>query len=247
MWCACDEMPGSVLLFQEAQESQYCTNTLLRTFAPEFSHFMEVPVPIDGCDEGVGSGAKRAQAWRELLGQKFVCVEVWHHVTKRCGAAETKAGIIGRRLGPSFQDVMLGVAHVPLEGLLRQTGVRGWYPLLPPPTPHSSAVSGPAHTQQWPDPPLITCDYVGGVEVSGVFSSQRDQQLILSSQEGQAMEDEEVEQWEVELEVMSLWAETKNVCGCLSGAKESNCSYCFVRYRFFDLGASHQHMPIGMS
>lgn len=101
--------------------------TMARTFAPEMSHFTEVSIPLA---QGKERGIQVAQPHREVLASELLeaslRVEVWHQVPKResgrCPGPEAK--IIGRRLGPSFQDVLLGVAYVPLKGLLRHTGMR---------------------------------------------------------------------------------------------------------------------------
>ena len=61
----------------------------------------------------------------ELL-QASLLVEVWHQVPRRDSPTSEPCShgnkVTGRRLGPSFRDVLLGVAHVPLSGLLSHTG-----------------------------------------------------------------------------------------------------------------------------
>lgn len=50
-------------------------------------------------------------------------VEVWHQVPKKASPCTSSHGsVVGRRLAPSFQDVLLGVARVPLERLVTHTG-----------------------------------------------------------------------------------------------------------------------------
>ena len=108
---------------------------MTRTFAPEMSHFIEVSVPI-----AVGKGGDiKVRPSREVQASELVeaslLVEVWHQVPKRReggrSSAHTEASsgmVVGRRLGPSFQDVLLGVAYVPLDRLLKHTGMYkiGW-------------------------------------------------------------------------------------------------------------------------
>lgn len=124
--------------------------------------------------------------------------------------------------------------------LLLITGVHGWYPFLPPATPHTAPVSGPTHLQRWQDPPVVTCAYVGGVEVSATFSSKRDRQLVLSSLDTASCEPSKlldmggVRQWEVELQVQYLWIENRTVFH--GSATKGQPVHCFLRYRFFDLG-----------
>lgn len=118
-------------------------------------------------------------------------------------------------------------------------GVRGWYPLLPPATPHKAPISGPTHQEAWQEPPVVRCAYVGGVEVAATVSTKRDQQLVLSSAERAGWEPSTLpdmggaRKWQVELQVKSLWMEVDNHP---RSATNKQPVYCFVRYRFFDLG-----------
>lgn len=124
--------------------------------------------------------------------------------------------------------------------LVDMSGVHGWYSLLPPATPHTVPVSGPTHLQRWQDPPVVTCAYVGGVEVSVAFSSKRDRQLLLSTADPASCQLSKLvdvggaRQWEVELQVKSLWIEDGTVSSSSAITKQP--VHCFVRYRFFDLG-----------
>lgn len=91
------------------------TKTTAQTFAPEMSHFFEVLLPFDpqvGC----------AALANELLRASLV-VEVWHQVPppKEGVVSGCSTNIIGRRL--HYQDVLLGIAHVPLKQLLTHTGM----------------------------------------------------------------------------------------------------------------------------
>lgn len=127
-------------------------------------------------------------------------------------------------------------------------GVRGWYPLLPLATPHIPPVSGPAPQGQRCPNPVVSCAYVGGVEVSAVFSSKRDKEMVMSSAEREGWESGTMlrpsppggggatRQWEVTLEVGSVWLQQQSML--IRTAAGSGCSHmmCFVRYRFFDLG-----------
>jgi hypothetical protein len=232
-----------------------------RTFAPEMSHFNEVSVPLalgKGC--GIPSSQRSQEVQASELVEASLLVEVWHQVPRKDDSsdAEASSAVVGRRLGPSFQDVLLGVAYVPLKRLLRHTGmcvgvawvwcmsvystgVHGWYPLLPPATPHVSPVLGPTHLEPWQNPPVVRCAYVGGVEVSAAFSTKRDRQLVLSSLESACGPsklldvggegEEGPRHWEVDLQVQSLWVEDQTV---FESSRQP--VHCFLRYRFFDLG-----------
>ena len=201
--------------------------------------------------------ATGSQAGQLLVGELLegsLLVEVWHQLPRREGSGLDKVAnssssstsvVMGRRLAPSFQDVLLGVASVPLQGLLRQTGVRGWYPLLPPAMAHTPALSGPPqHPQQSQAPPVVRCNYVGGVEVCGGLCSQRDEQLVscLAAKSGwqaRKLSDRATPaHWQLHLHLSSLWTDTKTVLGPHSPSNTAAASYCFVRYRFFDAGKS---------
>lgn len=103
---------------------------MTKTFAPEMSHFIELSVPI-AVDKGRGINIQPSQGVRASeLTQASLLVEVWHQVPRRLegghGSSHAEAGsgkVVGRRLGPSFQDVLLGVSYVPLNRLLNHTGM----------------------------------------------------------------------------------------------------------------------------
>ena len=99
---------------------------MIKCFAAEFGQLFEVGLLVahkekeEGCGHGVSVG--------ELL-QASLLVEVWHQVPRPEAASTAVSstgavgtGVVGRRLGPSFHDVLLGVAHVPLYRLLSHTG-----------------------------------------------------------------------------------------------------------------------------
>ena len=121
-------------------------------------------------------------------------------------------------------------------------GVYGWYPLLPPNIPCEPPVSGP--TPQQSHPPVVTCSYVGGVEVSASFPNSRDRELVLSCVEKSGYHPDDLleiggaSKWEVKLEVSALWVQ--NDLMALASC-ETNV-LCFVRYKFFDLG----RWPLGV-
>ena len=123
--------------------------------------------------------------------------------------------------------------------------MHGWYPLLPPAMPHNPPVSGPTPQQQV-DPPKVTCSYVGGVEISAAFASKRDRQLVLSAAEQAGWQPAKLldvggraKMWEVTMTVTSLWLQRK----CLLGTGKDH-SWCFVRYKFFDMGEYGHAAPI---
>lgn len=85
---------------------------------------------------------------------------------------------------------------------------------------------------------MATCAYVGGVEVSVSFASKLEREQVLLAAEQAGWQPARLldvgggaKQWEVTLEVASLWLQRKCLVG---GAREH--SWCFVRYKFFDLG-----------
>lgn len=135
MVCACMTIRYNVSVHQEP----HVTQVIPRSFAPEFSHFFDVSIPFcqgslgtvamatgEGGNHGAGLGVVTMANGAGLLARELLqgslLLEVWHQVPPRAEPNE-KGGVIGQRLGPSFQDVLLGVAHVPLKGLLRHTGM----------------------------------------------------------------------------------------------------------------------------
>lgn len=95
---------------------------------------------------------------------------------------------------------------------------------------------------------MVTCVYVGGIEVSATFATKRDRQLVLTSAKKTGLEPPQLldrlemggaRHMEVRLEVSSLWLEDIHTSQAVSGHTPSchqQGTYCFVRYRFFDLG-----------
>lgn len=80
---------------------------------------------------------------------------------------------------------------------------------------------------------------MGGVEVCAGFSSEKDRELVVAAAERVGLEPPKLESpgegpvmWELELRVALLVVESKRV---VSASSKDN-MYCFLRYRFFDLG-----------
>lgn len=98
-------------------------------------------------------------------------------------------------------------------------------------------MSGPTHLQRHHDPPVVTCTYVGAVEMSAAFSTKADRQLVLSNLDmakpHKLQDVGEATQWEVELQAKSLWTEDRTVS---HSSAVDDTMHCFLRYRFFDLG-----------
>ena len=120
-------------------------------------------------------------------------------------------------------------------------GVHGWYPLLPTDSSLAAPVLGSA--PNLPHLPLVTCAYVGAVEVSAGFTSTRDRELLLYSarkcgweapclQSVISTKQGEDGRWEVDVRVVGLWAQMKVRSRMLANPPP----LAFIRYRFFDLG-----------
>lgn len=120
------------------------------------------------------------------------------------------------------------------------TGIHGWYPLLSPDSSLTTPISGPA--PHLPHPPLVTCAYIGAVEMSAAFTNTRDRELLLSSARKCGWEAPRLHvtnrregqdgSWEVEVRVLGLWAQRKTTRTMSANPPP----LAFVRYRFFDLG-----------
>ena len=124
------------LILQETRT----TKTVARSFAPEFSHFFDLALPLvqvqsdrshptRGCKHAASKSNDRSFL-AERLAKGLVTLKIWHQVPRKGGhTGPVEARVFGRRLGPTFRDVLLGYVEVPLIQLLQKhTGV--WSPLL---------------------------------------------------------------------------------------------------------------------
>ncbi|XP_071786712.1 C2 domain-containing protein 3-like isoform X1 [Asterias amurensis] len=113
------------------------TQTIARSFAPEFSHHVDFPCPLL-FDEQESESLSLAEA----LESAEMILQVWHqvpgfrseNVAKVIPVAEGQhQGISAQRRFAPTGDVLLGTTTVPLHSLLaHRTGIQGWYPLTTP-------------------------------------------------------------------------------------------------------------------
>ena len=81
-----------------------------------------------GCKHAASKSNNRSSL-AERLAKGLVILKIWHQVPRKGGhTGPVEARVFGRRLGPTFRDVLLGYVEVPLIQLLQKhTGV--WAPL----------------------------------------------------------------------------------------------------------------------
>ena len=111
------------------------TKTVARSFAPEYSHFFDLALPLVQVQgdrshqtmrsKHAASKTSNRSSLAERLAKGLVILKIWHQVPRKGGrTGPVEACVYGRRLGPTFTDVLLGYVEVPLIQLLQKhTGV----------------------------------------------------------------------------------------------------------------------------
>ena len=96
------------------------TKTVMRTFAPDFSHSFEFALPLV-LRETVHPYIV-AVPLAQRLSECSAVLEIWHEIPKNDPRpAPVAPGVVfGRRLAPAFRDVCLGHAVIPLVRLLEK-------------------------------------------------------------------------------------------------------------------------------
>ncbi|XP_038063110.1 C2 domain-containing protein 3-like [Patiria miniata] len=173
------------------------TQTVARTFAPEFSHHVDFPCPLlfDDQDsdqlslaEALETAEMKLEVWHQVPG--FKSDHDANFVTIDSGTNKA-AGISAHRLFAPTGDILLGTAMVPLQAILsHRTGLQGWYPLSIPapgwtnqPSVHHSG-HPPDHSAS--DSPQASrgrgLDRVGGgLELSIKFAHQGDRDRVIDA------------------------------------------------------------------
>lgn len=107
-------------------QNEHTTKTVARSFAPEFSHFFDLSLPVKL--DTHGHTTMVATSLAERLEHTSALLEVWHcmpkhQTTTTSSSEESHTTLLGRRLGGTLQDVLLGSVEVPLNSLLlKHTG-----------------------------------------------------------------------------------------------------------------------------
>ena len=100
-------------------QEQLTTTAVPRSFAPEVCQTFKLALPLG--EEGQEGGRLACQLMHATL-----LVEVWHQTQQEEMEAISNCGdvavVLRRKCQRSSQDVLLGVAHVPLMNLLSCTG-----------------------------------------------------------------------------------------------------------------------------
>ena len=118
------------------------TKTVARCFTPEFSHFFDIALPLILSDHILQKKPQQhpyiPTSTRVSLAEKIsdsnMIIEIWHQVPgkdSRPGPVPVDGRPFGRRLGPTFKDVLLGYVEIPLIQLLqRHTGKHNYIDVL---------------------------------------------------------------------------------------------------------------------
>lgn len=122
----CDEVL-CVLISQEKRT----TKTIARCFAPDYSHFFDLALPLLQVQddrlyqakghEHTASKSKCEISLAEGLARGSLALEIWHQVPRKVAqSGPTEARVFGRQLGPAFRDILLGYVEIPLVQLLQK-------------------------------------------------------------------------------------------------------------------------------
>ncbi|XP_048589193.1 C2 domain-containing protein 3 isoform X3 [Nematostella vectensis] len=140
------------------RKSRFTTRTVARSFAPEFNHHVEVPIPLSESRKDGGDQAEMSLA--EKLEMSEATLEVWHQMSRGGSEMDNGPGDQGMR---TRDDVLLGYVTIPLVDLLfHKTGIRGWHALFPPKhLEPGTDLHGNDH---------VTTKPIGGIQLSIKFS-----------------------------------------------------------------------------
>ena len=104
--------------FLDLQE-QRSTKTVVRSFAPDFSHSFDFSLPMISRESIHPYTVAVPLAQR--LAEGSAVVDIWHKVPKSdLRAAPGGGAVVGHRLVPTFRDVCLGQTVIPLIQLLEK-------------------------------------------------------------------------------------------------------------------------------
>ncbi|GFO39915.1 C2 domain-containing protein 3-like, partial [Plakobranchus ocellatus] len=115
------------------KENEKVTKTIAKSFAPEFSYFMDMSCPLV-----ISHGPfNKVTSLAELLDSGVVTFELWHQVSPTAFHENqyklNRDGITAHKLSQNAGDILLGSSVVPLTALLsRRTGLNGWFPISLP-------------------------------------------------------------------------------------------------------------------
>ncbi|KAH9490372.1 C2 domain-containing protein 3 [Bulinus truncatus] len=225
------------------KENERITKTVARSFAPEFSHYMDFPCPL----LMTNSTNRDATSLAELLETGEAQFELWHQIptglNREYQADRNTNGL--RQLIHQTGDILLGTTIVPLMSLLtKRKGVNGWFAINLPSLGWIKPIDEESH-------PVTALDQVvGGLELSLRFAHQEDKDRVVNAARsvGWSPMDVEIDQmdWQDEDSHHSVHNITVAVdqvsfplgCALLTGHSELDPdARCYIRYTFYDKGA----------
>lgn len=114
-----------------ASQDKRTTKTIARCFAPDYSHFFDLALPLLQLQDDrprrakghkhTASKSKSEVSLAERLARGSVLLEIWHQVPrKEARTGPTEVRVFGRQLGPAFRDILLGYVEIPLVRLLQK-------------------------------------------------------------------------------------------------------------------------------
>ncbi|XP_076468573.1 C2 domain-containing protein 3-like isoform X2 [Babylonia areolata] len=241
-----------ILSFLGSQEERV-TKTVARTFSPEFSHHVELPLQLmwSGDQDDPASLA-------QVLETGHLSLQVWHQVP-----TSSSPGVVeyecddrtgGKRLVQTSGDVLLGTCTIPLAHLLiRQAGIKGWFSMDRPTSTWAHADSNTSTSEEGPSSSSSSSSrLVGGVEVGVHFAHSSDRQKVVESArsvgwspidptvELDSWQDEDAggqqESHQVSMKVDQVCVPLARVL--LPGQTSLDPSArCYIRYKFYDRAA----------
>ncbi|XP_041357389.1 C2 domain-containing protein 3-like [Gigantopelta aegis] len=239
----------SIRLSFLSKEGERHTKTIARTFAPEFSYYMDFPCPLLWTDTQTDG-----QSLAEILQSAEATFELWHQIPGTLAGpvgqyvATGSEEVAGRSLIQKTGDVLLGTSTVLLARLLtHRTGILGWFPLKLPPLgwTRSATEDNPAEE----DPGDKGLDRLGGgLELSVRFAHHEDRDRVVHSARSVGWSpgdlDIQEEGWhdtdESSEEGQQVTVQVDRVCFPLQNAIRvgqtslDKTARCYVRYKFYD-------------
>ncbi|XP_055958923.1 C2 domain-containing protein 3 [Patella vulgata] len=236
------------------QQGERLTKTIARTFAPEFSHYLDFPCPLLFTQP-----LADAKSLAEILESAEAVFEVWHQVPGSSYGQNPvdQSDEVSGKVMSSRQtcDTLLGTTTVALYPLLaRKTGLIGWFPINRP------TIGWNKSTKEDVDEELVQSEssecvglkrVVGGLELSIQFAQRDDRERVISAGRsvGWSPIDNTLEQvdWDldgelrkeferVKINVERIYFPLQNALVTGQTTLDHN-ARCYIRYKFYDKGA----------
>ncbi|KAK3784713.1 hypothetical protein RRG08_032166 [Elysia crispata] len=228
------------------KENEKVTKTIAKSFAPEFSYFMDMSCPLV-----ISNGHySKATSLAEMLESGIATFEIWHQVSPTAYQDNqqklSRDGIAVQKLAHHTGDILLGTSVIPLTSLLsRRTGLNGWFPINLP----SLAFEGHDRVSEVQAESSLD-QAIGGLELTVKFSHQddRDRAIKAARNIGWSSFDISPEQidWHEEddstkshsitivIDHVSFPTELALIKGDTTVNKAAR---CYIRYKFYDKAA----------